>query len=85
MPQVHSVVKRAPNNTALIIEIEAPKVLATVEAWEAAACLDTTTLDLATKGGKIWSAGETKTTEEMERRLIELRNVICNYGGSHAA
>lgn len=45
MPQVHSVVKRAPNNTALIIEIKAPKVLATVEAWEAAACLDTTTLD----------------------------------------
>ena len=72
-------VERAPDRTALIIEIETTRVLATIEAWEAARCLDVTTLDLATKQGTIHSAGETTNDEEMLRRLESLGAILRSY------
>jgi hypothetical protein len=72
-------VKRTPDSTALIVEIETPRVLATIEAWEAARCLDVTTLDLATGQGTIHSAGETINDEEMLRRLDALGDILQAY------
>jgi hypothetical protein len=72
-------VKRTPDSTALIIEIETPRVLATIEAWEAPRCLDVTTLDLATKQGTIHAAGETRTDVEMRRRLDALGEILRSY------
>ena len=72
-------VKRTPDNTALIIEIEAPRVFATIEAWEAARCLDVTTLNLATKQGTIHSAGETKNDDQMRQRLAALGDILQAY------
>lgn len=72
-------VKRTPDSTALIVEIEAPGVLATIEAWEDARCLDVTTLDLVTRQGTIHSAGETKNDEEMLRRLDALGEILRSY------
>jgi hypothetical protein len=72
-------VKRTPDSTSLIVEIETPRVLATIEAWEAARCLDVTTLDLATKQGTIHSAGETTNDEEIRRRLAALGEILRAY------
>jgi hypothetical protein len=81
---VRYAIKRAIDNSKLIVEIEATQVLATIEAWESA-CLDITTLDLATKRAKIHSAGEIGSIDEMHRRLAELRDILCAYEVSGAA
>lgn len=72
-------INRTPDNTALIVEIETSRVLATIEAWEAARCVDVTTLDLATKQGTIHSAGKTINDEEMLRRLDALGKILRSY------
>jgi hypothetical protein len=59
-------------------------VLATIEVWENAQCLDVTTLDLGTKQGTIQSAGETRTVDEMRRRLAALREILHAYESSDA-
>jgi hypothetical protein len=54
---LRSTVRRSEDNSKLIIEIETPLYLATIEAWEHASCLDVTTLKLSSTKGIIHSAG----------------------------
>lgn len=72
-------VKRTPDSAALIVEIETPRKLATIEAWECPRCLDVTTLDLTTKQGTIHSSGEISTLDEMRRRIANLKDILSDW------
>lgn len=76
-------VKRSPDNAALIVSIETSGVLATIEVWEAARCVDITTLNVDTKQGTIHAAGETMNDDEMRRRLSVLRQILSTNEVPH--
>lgn len=77
-------IKRTPDSAALIVEIETPRKLATIEAWEYPRCLDVTTLDLTTKQGTIHSAGEIRTVDEIRQRIANLKDILSDRGVPNA-
>jgi len=69
-------IRKTPDLMAFIIEIETSNYLATIEAYEKAQCLDTSTLELSSKNAIIHSSGVCKTQDEVKRRIGELLKVI---------
>ncbi len=67
-----SVVRRADSDSKLIIEIQSPRHLATIEAWETASCLDVTILEISSGAGEILSSGECPTADELQARITQL-------------
>ena len=75
---VRSTVKRADDDSKLVIEIEGAGHVATIEAWEHASCLDITVLELASKASTILSAGECRSLDDMKERFAQLLLVIAS-------
>jgi hypothetical protein len=71
-PWLGSVVRRADDDSKLIIEIQSAHHLATIEAWEMAPCLDVTILEISSGTGAILSAGECPTANELQARITQL-------------
>ena len=62
----------------LVIEIETPKRVATIEAWERGPFLDLTVLELESGSTTILAAGECKSLEEMRDRIALLRRTLAS-------
>ena len=74
-----STLKRAEDNSKLIIEIQTTKYLATIDAWEHASCLDVTVFELSSKKVTVYSAAECETLEIMKARIAQLFEVVASH------
>jgi hypothetical protein len=73
---VRSELRRTDVVDKMGIEIRSPSKLALVEAWEHGNCLDVTIIDLATGHSTILSAGACNGSDEIDWRLLALRDAL---------
>ncbi|MEO5953309.1 MAG: hypothetical protein ABIQ44_12660, partial [Chloroflexia bacterium] len=74
---VRSNVKRADDDSKLVIEVEGADHVETIEAWERASCLDVTVMEMPSRISTILSAGECKSIDDMRARIAQLRQVLA--------
>jgi hypothetical protein len=73
---VRSELRRTDVVDKMGIEIGSPSKLALVEAWEHGNCLDVTIMNLATGHSTILSAGACNGSDEIDLRLLALRDAL---------
>ena len=73
---IASNVKRLPDGSKIAIEIQTQDHLAFVEAWEHAACLDTTIHQAGAESGTLLAAGACGERSEIKVRLASLCNAL---------
>ena len=73
---VASQVRRLPDGSKLVIELETQKHLALIEAWQHAECLDTTIHRIGVQQGTTLAAGPCVGAKELDARLLALRDAL---------
>ena len=75
-PQARSKVKRAPDDSKLVIEVETADHVATIEAWEQGSAVNVSVLDLKSQALTFLSSGKCKSPDEMKARLGQLKDLL---------
>jgi hypothetical protein len=75
-----SQLKQSEERKTLGIEVEGPRQLASVQAWEYANCLDVVVMELPTKNSRILSAGPCSSFADAQSRLAALRAILLEIG-----